>query len=142
MAEVRINHLKAHTMAGNLVEKQIRRALLDVKLKAIEKLVGGKYATGQLAPLLYVEVVPGAKGPEGRVGSRLPYAASVDGGAGSHYIFPHPPKTKLKFFWRKVGRVVTPSRVYHPGQRGNGFLSESLVTVAHRYNYLVFRYKR
>lgn len=140
--KVDISHLKAHQVAGRLVEKQIRRAMLDMKLEAIGVLARGKYARGRLALSLYVEILPGANGPTGRLGSKLKYAASVNDGADAHYIFPRPGRTKLKFYWEKVGRVVAPSYVYHPGQRGNRFLSESLKRVGHRYNYLVFTYGR
>lgn len=137
-----INEAQAFRIPRTASEKMIRRFLLDLKLEAFTKLANSPYGSGRLAASLHEKVSFTARGVEGELGSDLPYAASVNDGAQAHYIFPNPPKTHLKFFWRKRGRVVTPPFVYHPGQKGKGFLTEPLERVGRRYNMLVFVYKR
>jgi len=144
MAEVRINvdHTRARAFSAEVTEKMIRRAMLDIKLEAIKILSHGPYTSMHLMNTLDVDIHHEGGNIVGRIGSHLPYAASVEAGAQSHYILPHPPKTRLKFYWRKVGRVVTPPFVYHPGQRGKSYLRHPLRRVAARYNMLVFTYQR
>lgn len=141
MAEIRINHAQAHRFATTVAEKQIRRAMLEIKLGAVQILATGPYTHGVLAADLKVKVTIEPTGSVlGRIGSSLSYAAAVHDGAEPHYIFPHPPKTRLKFFWRKRGKVVAPPFVYHPGQHGKHYLTKPLFFVASRYRMLVFTY--
>lgn len=146
MAEIRvnINYAKGYQYSRMVGEKFIRRAILEMKLEAMAILATGPYTVppSRLALDLKVDVRRGAQGIEGTLGSDLPYAASVEAGARPHYILPNPPRTRLKFYWRKVGRVVVPPLVYHPGQRGKGYLRRPLNHVGRRYNMLVFSYLR
>lgn len=52
----------------------------------------------------------------GKMGSTLDYAATVSLGSQPHLIRARRAKT-LKFFWNKVGHVVYPVKVNHPGNR-------------------------
>jgi len=142
VAEIRINHAEAFRFSREVAEKQVRRALLDVKLKALLITSRGPYTTGRLSSSLEVHVELTPTGVEGSLGSRLPHAKFPESGADPHYIFPIPPKRRLKFYWRKVGRVVKPRFVYHPGQPGKHYLTKPLAEVAPRYNMLVFIYHR
>lgn len=138
MATVRVNHAEAFRFSRQVAEKQIRRALLDMKLRAVVITAHGPYTTGKLATSLEVHVELTPDGVAGTLGSRLPYAKFPEEGAESHYIFPRPPKQRLKFYWRKVGRVVKPPFVYHPGQAAKHYLTNPMIEVAPRYNMLVF----
>jgi hypothetical protein len=146
MAEIRVNHADAFRFSQFVAEKQIRRALLEMKLDAIATLSHGPYSHRVLMHSLDVEVRLEPQGVEGKLGSKLPYAASVEAGARPHYIFPNPnvghPNTRLVFYWRKVGRVVKLPFVYHPGQPGKAYLRGPLARIGHHYNMLVFTYHR
>lgn len=146
MAETRvqIDYAKGYKFSRQVGEKFLRRALLEMKIEAVTILSRGEYTIppSRLATSLDVTVHLGAQGIEGSLGSKLKYAASVEAGASPHYILPRPPRTRLKFFWRKVGRVVAPPFVYHPGQRGKRYLRGPLERIGHRYNMIVFTYVR
>ena len=65
-----------------------------------------------------------ARGISFEVGSDVGYALYVHEGTG-----PHPIKAKrgrLMFWWPKVGQVVTPKAVLHPGTRANPWLTRAL----------------
>ena len=142
MADVHINFAEARRFSAFLAEKQIRRALTDMKIGAIAILASGEYVTGRhLIPSLFIDVDIRVDGAEGIIGCRHPAAASVEVGAQSHYIFPHPPRTRLAFFWKRTGNWVNPPFVYHPGQSGKGYLRKPLRIVGTRYNMLVFTYR-
>jgi len=44
---------------------------------------------------------------------------------------------RLRFYWRKVGRVVSLPVVHHPGQRGKNYLLQAAQSVARRHNMLI-----
>lgn len=142
MADVHINFAEARRFSAFLAEKQIRRALTDMKIEAIRILSVGEYVTGRhLIPALFIDVDIRENGAEGIIGCRHPAAASVEAGAQSHYIFPNLPRTKLAFYWKKQRRRVSLPFVYHPGQGGKGYLRKPLRFVGARYNMLVFTYR-
>ncbi len=132
--------------------------LTEVQIDARANAAGGVYSRGRLAESIY-RSGPRALGSTvvGSVGSRLPYAASVEGGASVHPIFPiGAPHTyrfgakrrpMLKFTWR--GRTVYMNQIpggpgtvgrSHPGQRGKHFLTNALVGVALRHGLRVVIY--
>lgn len=141
MARVVIHHHRARRESNEAGIKFVRRVLHEIRFNARLILFHGPYTTGHLAQRLDVDgpFVEGGR-IHGNVGSRLPYAASVEGGARPHIIRPRPPKTRLKFYWRKVGRVVTPALVRHPGQRGKGYLHHAAQIAARRHNLLIVFY--
>lgn len=125
-------------------ERFIRQVLREIVFQARLHLVFGPYTTGRLAASIR------AKGPfmdfgrvKGTVGSELNYAAAVEGGSGlygplrSKYPI-YPVRARLlRFYWRKVGRVVALPDVSHPGQRGKGYLKQATQSVARRHNMIV-----
>jgi hypothetical protein len=58
----------------------------------------------------------------GSVGSAVGYAKIADSGARPHKIYPVR-ASKLRFYWRRVGRVVYLQHVSHPGYPGKGWLT-------------------
>lgn len=129
--------------------------MYEVAFGAYVKLLQGQYSTGRLATSIQ-RIGPVITGDEihGRVGSTLSYAASVHDGAQVHNIFPKSAvgvfrfgargRPQLRFFWRRVGKVVylphipgAPSRIgrSHPGIRvGKKYLTEPLRNAARRHN--------
>lgn len=78
---------------------------------------------------------------KGSVGSRLPFAVSVHGGARPHVIEAKK-KTNLRFFWVKTGKVFYGPRVNHPGiveSSTTEYLYIPLVIAGARNNFIVRR---
>lgn len=78
---------------------------------------------------------------KGSVGSRLPYAASVHGGAEPHVIEAKN-KPNLRFFWVREGRMFVGPRVNHPGIVASStteYLYIPLVIAGARNNFIVRR---
>ena len=124
--------------------KFVRERLREIQFQARLHLVTGPYTTGRLARSIRTD------GPyiefgrvSGSVGSDLPYAAAVEDGAGlwgpRHAKYPIYPRRarRLRFYWRKVGRVVSLPRVLHPGQRGKDYLRKAAESVARRNRMLI-----
>lgn len=79
--------------------------------------------TGELRARLHTERSVTSKGLEGRVGSPVKYAAAHHDGARPHVIRPRHGKY-LRFV--VAGRIVFASRVNHPGNRPNPYLTRWL----------------
>jgi hypothetical protein len=131
MVRVILNRAAVHVASIKAGEKIVRAASRDVARLARARAARGPYATGKLAASIRI------RGPyvlfdsvRAQVGSPLRYAASVERGAERHVILPHGPYP-LRFYWRKVGRVVRLSKVRHPGQKAKHYLLDSLREVAH-----------
>lgn len=129
---------EALRLVGNLMD--------SVELGAKVIASSGSYSTGRLANSIEQD------GPRvignmitGDVGSDLSYADTVHDGSPIHSIFPKSAKgiyrfgsrkaPQLKFYWRKLGRVVyfphIPASVNtlghsHPGYKGKKYLSTPL----------------
>ena len=102
-----------------------------------------------LANSIYGTVRPRGRGFVARVGSDLPYAASVENGAAPHIIRPRAAALGggvyrggryLHFYWEKVGHRVSFRKVNHPGQEGKHYLRNALLRVARRRNFRVIIY--
>jgi hypothetical protein len=128
--------------AVRLVTELMEEVTLAAKVIA----AAGMYATGDLADSIDMD------GPRiegglvvGSVGSDLPYAQVVHDGAGRHHIFPKSAKgvwrfgertrPQLKFYWRRLGRVVYFPHIpasyntlgySHPGLKGKQYLARPL----------------
>ena len=130
----------------------LRQVMFEVLIEARAILASGPYTSGNLARSLR-RIGPHTTGDQvsGEVGSDLAYAASVHGGAEVHDIFPKAYRgpyrfgrtgaPKLKFFWRKAGRVIYPAQIpgskakigrSHPGQKGKFYLTDPLRNAARR----------
>lgn len=144
MARVRIYHQRARRESDKAATKFVRERLREIQFQARLHVAFGPYTTGNLARSIRTD------GPyiefgrvEGSVGSSLPYAAAVENGAGlwgpRHTKYPiYPVRARhLRFFWRKVGRVVTLPDVSHPGQRGKDYLRKAAESVARRHRMLI-----
>jgi hypothetical protein len=144
VARVVIHHFRARRESEADAARFIRQVLREIQFQARLHVAFGPYTTGDLARSIEPH------GPffefgrvSGSVGSTLPYASAVEGGAGlwgpRHSKYPIYPvnATHLKFYWRKVGRVVTLPYVNHPGQRGKGYLQKAAESVARRHNMLI-----
>lgn len=152
MARVRINGFEARTITVRGAQRLCRRVMDEVYDEARRITLRGPYVTGELANSLYKD------GPHvygkivtGEVGSTADYAHIVHDGAQVHDIFPKAAghyyrffdrsRPQLRFFWRRIGRVIylphipgAPSRIgrSHPGQKGKKFLSNPLQEAAVR----------
>lgn len=154
MATVRLSKFAMRRVAQDRAADLIDRALTEVLYEAYAIASAGPYATGRLAQSLKKRgPVKTRFGVEGSVGTDLSYANAVHDGAAIHYIFPKAApgvfrfgdrrRPQLKFFWRRIGKVVylphipgSPARFgrSHPGQRGKHFLTIPLEIVGRRYN--------
>jgi hypothetical protein len=155
VARVRLSKFAMRRVATDRAADLIGRALREAHLEAYAIARSGTYATGRLAESLTIRG-PEKRGwkVEGSLGTELGYANAVHDGAKIHYIFPKAApgyfrfgartRPQLKFFWRRVGRVVymphipaAPSRIgrSHPGiAHGKHFLTIPLEIVGRRYN--------
>jgi len=150
-----VYHARVHAMSQQVALRLVREVTREVKTGAFRILMTGPYTTGQLALALQDHVTPttnGARGEVGINGALHPHAASVEGGAKIHWIFPRGAQgvvrfgerraPMLRFFWRKAGKVVflphvpgSPSKIgrSHPGQPGKEYLRRPLVLSAARH---------
>lgn len=136
MARVIVFHSRVRRQTNEEVADFIRGVLREVQYQARLHVSFGPYTTGNLARSIEVDG-PHIEffGAGGSVGSRLNYASAVEIGARPHMIYPVNSRM-LRFYWRKVGRVVNLERVRHPGQRGKGYLDQAAQSVARRHNML------
>lgn len=156
-ARVRINIPKAYAVAGKDAAQFMETVLQEMRAGAVAILSAGPYVTGELAASIELQG-PKVYGTQvrGAVGSRLPQALVVHDGAQVHDIFPKnaahvyrfgsKKRPQLRFFWRKVGRVVyfphIPGAAHkigysHPGMRGKKYLEIPLQVVGRRHGFKV-----
>lgn len=139
----RINRANAYRVSHQAAKNLVQEVNMEVIEGAYIILSAGKYTKGNLRRGLKSRIIELPQSVRGRVGiSSLlySYAAAVEAGAQRHFITPRPPKTILKFFWRKVGRVVYFDYVDHPGQSGKGYLRIPLARAAARHNMVLVTY--
>lgn len=142
---VRVNQFQCRVQSLEAGRRLITTVVREIREGATAILAFGPYTHGNLVRGLESRIQFGPYHVVGRVGisgRRYRYAASVEGGAKAHYI-PLTPKEKgrwLKFYWRKVGRVVYRKQVHHPGQTGKAYLRIPLLVVAPHHNMIVFTY--
>lgn len=161
MATVRINHAQARVQSVEAGVRLVTQVLYEIEFEAKIMAAGGTYSTGNLADSIEREG-PTVRGTSifGSVGSDLPYAASVHDGASIHSIFPKGTagifrfgsrqRPQLRFYWRKVGRVVflphipgSPRTIgrSHPGiKSGKKYLTEPLRNAARRHRMRVLTF--
>lgn len=122
-------------MAGSNV-RTVTRLIND---QARDRAPGGPYSTGRLKSSIHWSINQSAQVVVGRSGSELDYAIFPERGTRPHDIYPRSAPA-LRFFWRKVGRVVRLQHVNHPGAPAQNFLTNALLSVAPRYGYRVVLY--
>lgn len=146
MARVVFYRLELEKTSLDEALRLVTELMEDVTLAAKVIAASGSYATGHLADSIDMD------GPriEGRlvvgsVGSNLSYASVVHDGSPRHKIFPKAAKgvwrfgdrrrPQLKFYWRRLGRVVYFPHIpasyntlgySHPGFKGKHYLSGPL----------------
>lgn len=67
------------------------------------------------------------------ISASSPHAKYVHNGTRPHVIRVRPGKHSLRFFWLRVGGVVYPVRVQHPGTKANPFLARAMHQVWDRF---------
>ena len=141
MARVTIFQSVVREQSLTIALETVNKILLETEFKAKRIASVGPYTTGALA-LSIKRRRPVVRGAviTGELGSDLGYAHIVHDGAQPHGIAPRGPGYPLRFYWRKVGHVVTPLYVNHPGQKGKKFLTGPFGQVAARYGWVVYTY--
>jgi hypothetical protein len=140
VARVVIFDTRARHAANQAAADFVREILRQIQFRARVRVSHGPYTTGRLAQSIE------RHGPtfdfdrvSGYVGSNLHYASIVEDGSGlygphrSTYLIRPRGAHKLRFYWRKVGRIVSLDMVNHPGQRGKNYLQEAAESVARRH---------
>lgn len=89
-------------------------------------MTGINYATGVLAAGHVSRVTMDGGTPEGRIIALPKHAVFVVKGTRPHIIRPKNPSGRLRFFWHRVGRVVYPRVVHHPGTAANNYMLRGL----------------
>jgi hypothetical protein len=122
MPTIHVHPAQAYLTGLRFSRKAVEELIRAVALKARLRAASGAYSTGHLAATITDRVwVTGLK-VHGSVGSGASYAKYADAGTRRHKILPVR-ATKLRFYWRRVGRVVYLQHVSHPGYKGKGWLT-------------------
>lgn len=133
-----IHYDRLNGLAKNKARRLANLVVAECRITARRNVLWGPYTrTGRLAQSIFGTVRSVPTGFIGQVGSRLSYAASVEGGARRHFIRPRDADGWLVFFWEKEGRWVKTKRVNHPGQKGKHYLRDALLRVAARRGFRV-----
>lgn len=116
-------------MTGQWTRQQAEKVAAHARLVAPKPGTGQGYATGETAANIRVRgPVIGRSGPEAEVASVTDHAVFLHEGTPPHEIKARA-ANKMVFFWRKAGRVVSASKVFHPGTKANPFLVKALRAV-------------
>jgi len=132
MARVVIHEAQVLITANRLTGRHVRETINAIERRARARAATGEYTTGRLAASIRSTYRTQGWRIHGSVGSHLPYAKFPDTGTAPHVIRPRGAGYPLRFYWRKVGRVVTPWKVNHPGQRSKGWLTDPLIQEARK----------
>lgn len=148
MVRIRIYHTRARRESNEAAEKFVREVLRKIAFQAKLHVAFGPYTTGNLARSIKADPPRIDFGRvSGSVGSNLNYASAVEGGAGlwgpraSKYVIRPRNKRYLRFYWRKVGKMVTLPSVRHPGQRPKHYLLQAAQSVARRHRMLLITHE-
>lgn len=137
----RIDYAKLDAIGKKKARRVMSLVVAECRIVARRNVLWGPYTrTGRLAQSIYGTLRSTPTGFVGRVGSRLSYAASVEGGARAHVIRPRSADGWLVFFWEKEGRWVKTKSVNHPGQKGKHYLRNALIRVGARRGFRVVIY--
>ena len=94
-----------------------------LRLQALAK-AGAPKESGRLAASIYLDFREGPRYPSIIVGSRLKHAYLVHEGTRPHAVRPEAPGRVLRF--NVNGRIVYATKVNHPGQKPNRFLTRHM----------------
>lgn len=124
------------TVARRTIDEVLDEVIVQAKLITLT----GDYTHGTLSrSIRRMPLVIRGDVVTGELGSPLPYAHFVHDGTRPHRILPRG-RYPLRFYWRRVGRIVKLSRVSHPGQKAKKFLTGPLAQVAARHGWVVYTY--
>lgn len=141
MARLELNQAAVRKAADDPARKLVRITTSAVSRQARSNAPGGPYSTGRLKASINWEMTKDVPGDEvsAQCGSPLIYANSVHQGQPARRIVPVRAKL-LRFYWRRVGRVVHRRSVNHPGTQAQPYLTDALKQIAPRYGFKVVIY--
>lgn len=117
-----MNHLR-QDRDGEVGRDLYRRGL---RLQALAK-ASAPIESGRLKESIYLRYSKGASNPSIIVGSELNYAYYVHEGVRPHQIMPDQPGRMLRF--QVNGRIVYATKVNHPGQAPQRYLTRHLRSI-------------
>lgn len=127
------------TFAITQAAKSVRTTTAAVNRQARQNAPGGLYSTGRLKSSINWSMTIAGTMVRGRSGSELDYAIFPEKGTQPHIIRPRT-APHLRFYWRRVGRVVRLNQVSHPGSAAQNYMTNALSTIAPRHGYKVVIY--
>lgn len=137
MARVELNNeqvrLEAMAPATRLVSRACRRVQAGAKRRV-------RVDTGRLRASINTKVVPKLYTVRGTVGSKVKYSLVEHNGAKRHLILPINGEF-MKFYWKKLGRVVWVRRVNHPGTSGSFYLTTPMIEFLPPMGFKVSRFR-
>lgn len=141
VARLELDRVAVRKAADDPARKLVRITTSAVSRQARSNAPGGPYSTGRLKSSITWQMAKDVPGDEvsAECGSPLIYANSVHGGQPPRLILPVRARL-LRFYWRRVGRVVHRSRVNHPGTQAQPYLTDALREIAPRYGFKVVIY--
>lgn len=119
MARVELDKEKVRLAAMGPALKLVSRACRIVQSAAKRRV---RVDTGRLKTSINTKITMRLYTINGKVGSRVKYGLVEHQGAKRHAIRPVRGRY-LKFYWKKVGKVVWLRRVDHPGTKGSFYLT-------------------
>lgn len=139
MARLQFKPGAVRSFATTQARKDVRSVTAAINRRARSNAPGGPYSTGRLKASINWSMRTSGWVVRGLSGSDLIYAYSVHEGQPARTIVPRRAR-RLRFFWRRVGRVVSMARVSHPGTAPQPYMVQALLTVAPTYGYKVVIY--
>jgi hypothetical protein len=125
--------LAAMGPALKLVSRACRIVLTDAKRTV-------RVDTGRLRASLNSKITVRLYTINGRIGSRVKYSLVEHNGAKKHVIRAVRGQY-MKFYWKKVGKVVWLRRVNHPGTRGSFYLTTPMIKLLPPRGFRVSRFR-
>lgn len=137
MARVELDLPQVQKAAMSPAIKLVSRACRRVEAEAKRTV---RVDTGRLRASIGTKMRVWKWQVRGRVGSRVSYSLVEHNGAKKHRIYPRRAKA-LRFYWKKVGRVVVLGGVNHPGTRGSFYLTTPMIRQLPKMGFRVERYR-
>ena len=140
--KIELNRFNIRRLRSSSALKLVKKVVRDVEVLA--KLESrGPYSTGRTAASITGRAYLVGSDARGEVTAHTPYSHIAHNGARPHKIplaRRRPGELQLRFYWRKVGRVVTFSQVSHPGMQGKHFLSGPMERVGRGKRFMTFTF--
>jgi hypothetical protein len=114
-----------HSWSGTLGQWQAKKTV-EVQVRAMQK---APVKTGATKGSIRFSLGYSGGELQSSVGIGTRQGLWVHQGTRRHVIRPRNPSSHLSFFWPKVGHVVYPKQVNHPGTKANPFLWNALQKV-------------